>query len=194
MGKMELEVKILEINEESLISKIENLGGRLIEECNQYLYTYDLPTIFGRYYDILIQLNEPESKIKEETALSKLKLLFFELDNLLTKEQKRKVKEMTGKENFTELLDTENLLDILNKQETLDFIKQFKNNDKKWIRLRKTNQKTTIAVKHILANNETCLQQMLETEIEVESMQKAKEFMQALGYSHKSYQEKEENL
>lgn len=190
MGKMELEVKILEINEEEVIKKIETLGGSLKEECNQYLYTYDLPTIYGRYIDILLQINEAESEIKKEVAIEKLKLLFFELDNLLSNHQKEMIKKITKTKNLQELLEKEDFIEVLNKQEVLEFIKQFHNNSKKWIRLRKTNKKTTIAVKHILADNTTSLQQMLETEIEVESMQKAKELLQALGYSHKSYQEK----
>ena len=190
MGKMELEVKVLEINEEDIIKKIKDLGGSLKEECNQYLYTYDLPTIYGRYRDILFQINEPENEIKKEVAIEKLKLLFFEIDNLLLDKQKEELKNIVKIESMQEILQKEEFLKILNKKEILDFIKQFKNNSKKWIRLRKTNKKTTIAVKHILADNDTNIQQMLETEIEVESMQKAKEFLQALGYSHKSYQEK----
>ena len=35
---------------------------------------------------------------------------------------------------------------------------------------------------------------MIEIEIEVPSMKAAKEFLEALGYSHRSYQEKEEVL
>ena len=61
MGRMELEVKVLNINEQDMIQKIEYLGGKFIEKSNQYLYTYDLPTIYGRYIDILTQLNNPES-------------------------------------------------------------------------------------------------------------------------------------
>ena len=190
MGRMELEVKILEINEEEIIKKIENLGGTLKEECNQYLYTYDLPTIYGRYQDILLQINEPENKIKKEVAVEKLKLLFFELENLLSKEQKEELIKIIKTNSLQELIEKENFIKVLNKKEMIDFVKQFHNNSKKWIRLRKTNKKTTIAIKHILADNDTSIQQMLETEIEVEGMQKAKEFMQALGYSHKSYQEK----
>jgi len=190
MGNMELEVKILEINEEEIIKKIESLGGFLKEECNQYLYTYDLPTIYGRYMDILLQINEPENEIKKEVEKEKLKLLFFELDNLLSSEQKECVKKITKEDGMQELLEKENFIKMLNKEEFIEFIKQFHNNSKKWIRLRKTNKKTTIAVKHILADNNTSIQQMLETEIEVESMQKAKELLQELGYRHKSYQEK----
>ena len=72
----------------------------------------------------------------------------------------------------------------------MNFLKKFHNNSKKWIRLRKTNKKTTLTVKHILADNDTSIQQMMETEIEVPSIKEANEFLQALGYSHKSYQEK----
>ena len=54
-----------------------------------------------------------------------------------------------------------------------------------------TNTKTTIAVKHILAPNETNIQQMQETEIEVSSIKEANNLLEALGFSYKSYQEKE---
>ena len=45
------------------------------------MYTHNLPTIYGRYIGLLTELNEPESNIKYETSISKLKSLFFELDN-----------------------------------------------------------------------------------------------------------------
>lgn len=55
----------------------------------------------------------------------------------------------------------------------------------------KTNgRKTTIAVKHILADNGSNIQQMLETEIEVKSIEEANNLLESLGFSHKSYQEK----
>ena len=84
-----------------------------------------------------------------------------------------------------------NLFDYLNNKRLIYFIKKFHNNSKKWIRVRQTNDKTTIAVKHILADNGTGIQQMLETEIEVPSIKEANNLLEALGYSHKSYQEKE---
>lgn len=190
MGRMELEVKVLCINEEEIISKIENLGGKFVEKCNQYLYTYDLPTIYGRFIDILTQLNNPESEMKKEVSISKLKLLFFEVDNLLTQENKTELESIIKINNFTELLEKENLIEILNNKELVNFLEKFHNNSKKWIRLRKTNKKTTLTVKHILADNDTSIQQMMETEIEVPSIKEANDFLQALGYSHKSYQEK----
>lgn len=190
MGKMELEVKILNINKEKFIDKIIELGAKLKEETNQYLYTYDLPTLYSRYIDILDQLNNPESDIKYDVAVEKYKLLAFEIDNLLTKEDKDNLKEMIGFSNLEKLLESEKLVEILNKKELKDYLRKFRNNSKKWIRIRKAKNKTTIAVKHILADNETNIQQMLETEIIVESLEDAKELLKALGYSHKSYQEK----
>lgn len=191
MGTMELEVKILDIDKVKFINKLEKLGAIFKQKTKQFLYTYDLPTIYGRYIDILIQLNEPESKIKYETSLAKLKLLFFEIDNLLNSEDKQNLELITGYKNISDLCDKNNILEYLNRIQLIEFIKKFRNNPKKWVRVRQTNNKTTIAVKHILANNETSLQQMLETEIEVSSISEANNLLEALGFSYKSYQEKE---
>lgn len=189
MGKMELEVKVLNINEKEFRKNLESIGAKLIEETNQYLYTYDLPTIYGRFMDILIQLNEPESDIKFDTAKEKLRLLFFELDNLIydRKEELKKFGIFDSLENF---VDSTNLLEVINKSEFREFISQFKNNNKKWIRVRQTNDKVTLTVKHILAPNNTQLQQMMENEIEVESIKQANSLLESLGFSYKSYQEK----
>ena len=190
MARMELEVKVLNINEKSIIEKIEQLGGTFVEKSTQYLYTYDLPTIYGRYIDILTQLNNPESEMKKEVAFSKLELLFEEIDNLLGQENKLELENIIKVNNFKELLQKENVIEILNKKELKEFLGKFHNNSKKWIRLRKTNKKTTLTVKHILEDNGTNIQQMLETEMVVPSMEVANEFLKALGFSYKSYQEK----
>lgn len=188
---MELEVKILDINKTNFIKKLESLGAVLKQETKQYLYTYDLPTIYGRYVDILTQLNNPESKIKYETALAKLKLLLFEVDNLLTNEEKKELESIVGYKNISDLFGSKHFLECLNNDKLLEYVKKFHNNPKKWIRVRQTNDKTTIAVKHILAKNNTSLQQMMETEIEVSNIKDANNLLEALGYSYKSYQEKE---
>jgi len=190
MGKMEIEVKVLDINEEEFVNRLESLGGKFIEECNQYLYVYDLPTIYGRFIDIFVQIKEPETKLKEESAYSKLELLFFELDNLLSNNKKEELRNLIGKDNFSCILKGKNPIELLSKEEVHNYIKQFRNNPKKWIRLRKTNNKTTIAIKHILAPNGTNIQQLLETEIEVPSLSAGKDLLRAMGYVHNSYQEK----
>ncbi len=191
MKKMELEVKILDINKDEFIDKIKAMGATFKKETKQYIYTYDLPTIYGRFIDIRTQLKDNESHIKYETALEKLKLLFFDLDNLLTKENKKELSGIIGEDNVSCLCSKDNLFYYLDNNKFIDFISKFHNNPKKWIRVRQTNEMTTIAVKHILAPNETNIQQMLETEIEVPSIKEANNLLEALGYSYKSYQEKE---
>lgn len=52
MKKIELEVKVLNINKEEFEEKIKKLGALLKRKTKQYLYTYDLPTIYGRFIDI----------------------------------------------------------------------------------------------------------------------------------------------
>ncbi len=100
MEQLELEVKVLDIDEKKFIKKLEKLGAKKIEECYQYLYTYDLATIYGRFVDILTQLNHPVSNIKYETALAKLKLFFFDVDNLLKEKEKEKLETIVGERNF----------------------------------------------------------------------------------------------
>lgn len=191
MSNMELEVKVLEINKEKLIEKIKLLGGILVSDEEQYYYTFDLPTIYGRYLDILLQLNEPENNVKFEVAIERLKLLFFEIDNLLNSRQKQELKEFTIKGNLEEITKKENFLEILNDEKFKKFISQFRINPNKWIRIRTSNLITNLTVKHILADKEgTNLQQMKEIEIEVPSKEKANEFLEAIGLSHKCYLEK----
>ena len=191
MGNMELEVKVLEIDKDKLINKIISAGGEFVSEEEQHLYTYDLPTIYGRYNDLLLQLNEPENSIKYDVAIDKLKLLFFEIDNLLDNELKEDLQKITGKDSLEEVLNNSNLLEILNDSRLKSFISKFRNNENKWIRLRTSNNKTTLTVKHILApQKDTILQQMKETEMVVPSREQANDFLEAIGLSHKGYLEK----
>ena len=191
MKKMELEVKILDINKEEFIKKIVNMGAIFKSETKQYLYTYDLPSIYGRYIDIITQLNNPESQIKYETSIEKLKLFAFEFDNMLNTTQSNDLYKLIGYNCLSDICQLNDLLIYLNDDKLIDYIKQFHNNSKKWIRVRQTGDKTTIAVKHILANNDSNIQQMLETEIEVSNIKEANSLLEALGFSYKSYQEKE---
>ena len=190
MGKMELEIKILNINKDEFVDMLKKLGATFVSESKQTLYTYDLPTSFSRYIDILEQLNNPESSIKYETALAKLKLLFFDLDNLMIDDDRLILKKIIDCCSLTELLDRDDLIDVLNKEEMNVFMDRFQINENKWVRIRKTGDKATIAVKHILANNDSKIQQLHETEFIIPSLEEGNDLLQALGFSYKSYQEK----
>lgn len=106
-------------------------------------------------------------------------------------ENKNELSKIIGEDNVSCLCSKDNLFDYLDNNKFVDFINKFHNYSKKWIRVRQTNDKTTIAIKHILAPNGTGIQQMLETEIEVPSIKEANNILEALGYAYKSYQEKE---
>ena len=56
MKKMHLEVKILDIDKDEFIDKIKSLGATLKKDIKQFLYTYDLTIIYGRFIDIKTQL------------------------------------------------------------------------------------------------------------------------------------------
>lgn len=191
MGNLELEVKVLEIDKNKLINRIISLGGKFISDEEQFFYTYDLPTIYGRYQDLLLQLNEPDNPVKYDVAIDKLKLLFFEIDNLLNENLEYELQEIIGKKRLEDIIEREDLLKILNNKRLIDFISNFRNNENKWIRLRTSNDKTTLTVKHILAPKKgTMLQQMRETEMVVPSREVANDFLEAIGLSHKCYLEK----
>lgn len=190
MGHLELEVKVLNVDVENLCENIEKLGGTLIQNVKQQLYTYDLPTIYGRYCDLLYQLKHPESQIKYITTLNKMKNLLFETDNLMNDGEKKFFNSILQINNIDDILRENNIVERLSNKRLIEFMKKFQVNPNKWIRLRKTNEKVTLATKHILADNGTALQQMLETEIEVSSFEDANDLLIQLGFYFKSYQEK----
>ncbi len=119
-----------------------------------------------------------------------MKLLFFEIDNLLSETDRNELINICNNETLIGL-SNDTILNIINKKEFMDFVEKFKNNSKKWIRVRKSKDIVTLTVKHILSSNNSGLQQMLENEIKVNTIEEANNFLQALGYSYKSYQEKE---
>ncbi len=139
--------------------------------------------------------------IDKEEIINKIKNLFQEIDELLKNEEinflKRNFKINKLLDIFT--LEKQQILGILNSKELNEFINRYKSTPKKWVRLRKTiekkenkeiKEKTTLTIKHILKDNESNIQQMQETEIEVNSFEETNELLEGLGFSYRSYQEK----
>jgi len=127
--------------------------------------------------------------VEIEVNYEKLKNLFWEVD------QYEYLPDLSflGKSNlvhFSDILIYPDWKDIVKNFSLISYMKQFNNNPKKWIRLRKTNDKTTLAVKHILNNKSSSIQDLMETEIEVQSFEETDVLLQQLGFVHKSYQEK----
>lgn len=187
---MELEVKILDIDVEAEKNKILKLGGKYVKDVSQQLYTYDLPSIFGRYQEIFSHLTNSTNKIEFDVNLEKLKILFWEIDNLKSRPD-LSFFHSNLITKFSDILEQPSWKELLRKPEFETCLKNYGINPQKWIRLRKTNNTVTLAVKHILADTNSSFQQLLETEIEVSSFEETDMLLQQLGYVFKSYQEKQ---
>lgn len=198
MSKIEKEVKILNVEIEQLRKKLEDLGATLKNDGIQKIYVYDLPSIYSRFYDCMMQLEKFTKPYDIEVCKGKLKTLFLEIDNLMTPEQQEIFEKNTGYKHLKDTLtiqDFNGLKDVLAKQEVVKLIKQFGINPNKWVRLRETNGKTTITIKHILneklqAEYGTKMQPVLETEMEVPSIESGNAILEQLGFSFRNYQEK----
>ena len=198
MSKIEKEIKILDIEIEQLKRKLDILGANLKNDGIQKIYVYDLPSIYARFYDCMMQLDKCSKPYDIEICKNKLKTLFLEIDNLLTKKQQENLFTAIGYKHLKDILsisDINRFKNVLSTSEVIKIIKQFSINPNKWIRLRETNGKTTITIKHILneelqAEYGTKMQPVLETEMEVPSIERGNAILEQLGFSFRNYQEK----
>lgn len=198
MSKIEKEIKILDIEIEQLKRKLDILGANLKNDGIQKIYVYDLPSIYARFYDCMMQLDKCSKPYDIEICKNKLKTLFLEIDNLLTKKQQENLFTAIGYKHLKDILsisDINRFKKVLSTSEVIKIIKQFSINPNKWIRLRETNGKTTITIKHILneelqAEYGTKMQPVLETEMEVPSIESGNAILEQLGFSFRNYQEK----
>lgn len=198
MGKLEKEVKILNVNKKELEVILNKINAKKIEESLQQIYVYDLPSIYARFYDCLLQLRQVDKTYQFEICRDKLQGILTEIDNLTTKEEQKSIEQRFSTKSLIELLNrtnNEDLLTIFSDENIVKCIKKYEINPNKWIRVRQTNGKTTITVKHILnpnmqITNDGDMQKVLETEMEVPSIEEANSMLEQLGFSFRNYQEK----
>ena len=198
MGKLEKEVKILNVNKKELEMILSKINARKIEESLQQIYVYDLPSIYARFYDCLLQLKQINKTYQFEICRNKLQGILTEIDNLTTKEEQRSIEQKFSTKSLVELLSRTNNEDLLSRfsdKSLVESVKKYGINPNKWVRVRQTNGKTTITIKHILnpdmqTNNNGDMQKVLETEMEVPSIEEANSILEQLGFSFRNYQEK----
>lgn len=198
MGKLETEVKILNVNKKELEGILSEIGARKIEESIQKIYVYDLPSIYSRFYDCLLQLRQVDKTYQFEICRNKLQGILTEIDNLTTKEEQRSIEQIFSTKSLVDLLNrtnNEELLTRFSDKNIVECVKKYGINPNKWVRVRQTNGKTTITVKHILnpdmqTTNNGDMQKVLETEMEVPSIEEANSMLEQLGFSFRNYQEK----
>lgn len=192
MSKLEKEIKILNINKNELYKKLEDIKAEFIETKKQKIYTYDLPTIYSRYIEIL-ELLKTNSNLINKNAISKLNILLDEFSDLIDDKVLSNIYKEMYINSFNDLyeLDKDKLINILNSSKT--FNNEIKNkliNPNKWIRLRKSNDKVELTVKHVYDKNNNNIQRVMEYEINVNDFDETNKLLNSIGVVRRNYQEK----
>ena len=105
MGKLEKEIKILNVNKKEIEIKLQELGARKIEESMQQIYVYDLPSICARFYDCIIQLENANKPYDFQICRNKLHGILQEVDNLTENDEQKYLQERYKTKYFTDLLN-----------------------------------------------------------------------------------------
>lgn len=196
----ELEIKILNVNVSEVEDKLQKLGCKKTLDVLQKLYVYDVMTIRGLYHSIIADWNDTSSGMND-VVINRVKQLFLELNSVITKEDNL---QLCSKLNIDSLISVSQEIvfndiwyDFLTSEVFNSIIEKYGVNANKWIRLRQTGNQVTLTVKHILENPNTTeglqqygLSSINETELDVESIELAREFLETLGFYHRNYQEK----
>lgn len=195
MGKLEKEIKVLNINKKELEKKLDELGATKQEEGIQQIYVYDLQSIYSRFYDCVSQLQQCKKSYEYEIYRNKLRGILNEVDNLMTEENRNELEKCTNNRYLVSLLnktDNTELFNTFSNEHVRQIVKSYGINPNKWVRLRKSKGKTTLTVKHILKQDEngSNIQKVMETEMEVPSIEDANNMLEQLGFSYRNYQEK----
>lgn len=191
MAKLEKEIKILDIDVESMIKKLEEIEAEYKGQKNQKIYVYDIPTLYYRYLEIR-ELLKSKSSIIINANKKKLEVLILEYQDLVDDKELSLIEKQFSLKTINEILekDINKIISFLENSVVENSFKKFMINENKWLRLRKSNDKVMLTIKHILEKKNTNFQNVLETEIEVSSLEETNLLLESLGMSRRSYQEK----
>ena len=118
MRKLEKEIKILNVNKNEIERKLQQLGAEKLEESLQKIYVYDLPSIYTRFLDCILQLKQVNQPYDIEICRNKLQGVLTEIDNLTTINEQEILQEKFSTKYFIELLNrtnNESLLEVMGK-------------------------------------------------------------------------------
>jgi adenylate cyclase class 2 len=192
MGNIEKEVKVLDIDVNKVVNGLKKIGAIEIEKKKQKIYTYDVLSIYYRYIEAM-ELLKSDNDLLKLNSKRKLKLVLTEYADLEKSEELNKIYNELNIKDFNELLDNNDIdiYDALKKSKTLNKnIKKYLINPNKWVRLRQSNDKSELTIKHILHNKIDGFQNVLEYEIPVNNIEDTNEILEQLGLFSRNYQEK----
>ena len=192
MAKLEKEIKILNIDVESAKEKLDNIGATFKTKKEQKIYTYDIMTINYRFEEAILLLKS-DNELLKTTATKKLAIVLDEFEDLVNDKKLNLILNDLNVDSFSDLLlnDASIILKkILSSSLLLNEIKKFEINPNKWVRLRKSNDKVELTVKHIYDKNNDKIQKVKEFEIQVSDLDETNKLLEEVGLVRRNYQEK----
>lgn len=191
MAKYEKEIKILDIDINLMKNHLEKIGANYKGKKEQKIYVYDIPTLYYRYLEIK-ELLKSDKAIIINANIKKLEILLLEYEDLINDKELNKIKKIFELTSIKDIVKKD-INEIRNFLENSIVEKSFKKlmiNENKWLRLRQSNDKIALTSKHILEKNDSNIQKIIETEIEVSSLEETNLLLESLGIAKRSYQEK----
>ena len=192
MSKLEKEVKVLNIDIDHTRDKLTEIGATFINKKEQEIYTYDIPTMYYRFEEAL-QLLKSANKLMVNTSLTKLKIVLEEFVDLVSDDELNEIYSDLNTSNFDELLNLPPKKIISSFKKSKLFMNSISNNlinPNKWIRLRKSNEKVELTVKHIFEKSSKKIQKVREIEINVSDLDETNKLLESIGIVRRNYQEK----
>lgn len=187
----EKEVKILDIDVESTMAKLQEIGATFIGKKDQKIYVYDIPTLYYRYLEIC-ELLKSSNKLMVTTNLGKLRVLLEEFADLVPDEELIVlVNELqVGDIRDIAKLPLEEVVLKIESKAFKESISSYKINPNKWIRLRKSNDKIELTTKHVFEKSKMEVQAVGEREVNTSSFEETNSILESIGIVKRSYQEK----
>lgn len=192
MSKLEKEVKILDININETMEQLKMIGASFKGKKNQKIYVYDIPTIYYRFLEA-VELLKSDNELVVITNIKRLSIIFDEFVDLISDDELKNIYADMHINDFNELL-TMNKNDIISKLKNSELLNK-KISDKlinpnKWVRLRKSNEKIELTLKHIYEKNSYDIQKVKEYEIGVSDLSETNLLLNEMGIVNRNYQEK----
>lgn len=187
----EKEVKILNIDVEKTMARLQEIGATFVGKKEQKIYVYDLPTLYYRYLEIC-ELIKSSNHLMVTTNLEKLKVLLEEFADLVSDEESAILCEELKVADIRDIakFPVEDIISKIESKVFANVISSYKINPNKWIRLRKSNDKIELTTKHVIEKSDMELQAVVEIEVNTSSFEETNSILESIGIVKRSYQEK----
>lgn len=184
MSQIEREIKLLNVDVKQFIQMMKKLGVEPKGKYVQDVYTFDFPEIDEDYDKYLEEL-------KEKGDSRGLIALINEVKACFSKEDIQIIESVLGTRDIVDYIKSSSTYEELSNEQIKNILVRAKENFSKWIRLRKTGNETTLAIKKVIdSRGEYELDAVRELEFQVPDIETGREFLISLGYFPALHQRK----